>query len=281
MYYLYHIPGEKIGVTKNLEERVERQQGCYPDEYEVIMSTENIDLISEKELQLQKHYGYKVDERLYKQLKFNKMKINVTDMTTTFPCPVHKLKGRLTDNVGMKWKTNFGEVVLTTKSIEWVMQNVKPSQYDNSRSYVYNRAFARWFDNNDPNQTSMYEDTVTGALMPTASKYKQNGYNMYNRPKLQTQYFDLIREWADERGLYDHGDRKTQALKLVEEVGETCRAILKDNDSDIEDGIGDCVVVLTNLAELQGTTIEACIERAYNEIKDRTGKMDNGTFKKD
>ena len=33
-----------------------------------------------------------------------------------------------------------------------------------------------------------------------------------------------------ERGLYEHGDTKTQALKLVEEVGETCRAILKDND---------------------------------------------------
>jgi NTP pyrophosphatase (non-canonical NTP hydrolase) len=281
MYYLYHIPGEKIGVTTNLEERVERQQGCYPDEYEVIMSTEDIDLISEKELQLQKHYGYKVDERLYKQLKCNKMKINVTDMTTTFPCPVHKLKGRLTDNVGMKWKTNFGEVVLTAKSIEWVMQNVKPSQYDNSRSYVYNRAFARWFDNNDPNQTKLYEDTVTGALMPTASKYKQNGYNIYNRPKLQTQYFDLIREWADKRGLYEHGDSKTQVVKLVEEVGEICRAVLKDNHSDIEDGIGDAVVVLTNLAELQGTTIESCIERAYNEIKDRTGHMNNGTFKKD
>ena len=106
------------------------------------------------------------------------MNINVTDMTTTFPCPVHKLKGRLTDNVGMKWKTNFGEVVLTTKSIEWIMQNVKPSQYDNSRSYVNNRAFARWFDNNDPNQTKLYEDTITGALMPTSSttnKYKQNG----------------------------------------------------------------------------------------------------------
>ena len=275
MYYLYHIPGEKIGVTTNLEERVERQQGCYPDEYEVIMSTEDIDLVSKKELQLQKHYGYKVDERLYKQLKCNKMKINVTDMTTTFPCPVHKLKGRLTDNIGMSWKTNFGDVILTVRSIEWVMQNVKPSQYDNNRSYVYNRAFARWFDNNNANQTSLYEDTITGALGATASKQKQNGI------KLQTQYFDLIREWASDRGLYEHGDRKTQALKLVEEVGETCRAILKDNDSDIEDGIGDCVVVLTNLAELQGTTIEDCIERAYKEIKDRTGKMENGTFKKD
>ena len=47
------------------------------------------------------------------------------------------------------------------------------------------------------------------------------------------------------------------------------------------DGIGDCVVVLTNLAELIGTPIEECIDMAYNEIKDRKGKMDNGTFKKD
>ena len=106
-------------------------------------------------------------------------------------------------------------------------------------------------------------------------RHRQNGI------KLQTSYFELIREWADERGLYEHGDTKTQALKLVEEVGETCRAILKNEDHDAIDGIGDCVVVLTNLAELLGVSIEDCIEQAYHEIKDRTGKMDNGTFKKD
>ena len=93
--------------------------------------------------------------------------------------------------------------------------------------------------------------------------------------------FELIREWADKRGLYDKGDPKTQALKLVEEVGETCRAILKGNDMEAIDGIGDCVVVLTNLAELIGEPIEQCIEQAYFEIKDRKGKMENGTFKKD
>ena len=65
--------------------------------------------------------------------------------------------------------------------------------------------------------------------------------------------FDKIRLWANDRGLYDKGDPKTQTLKLIEEAGEICRAVLKDNHSDIEDGIGDCVVVLTNLAELQGT----------------------------
>ena len=106
-------------------------------------------------------------------------------------------------------------------------------------------------------------------------RHKQNGI------KLQTSYFELIREWADERGLYEHGDTKTQALKLVEEVGETCRAILKNEDHDVIDGIGDCVVVLTNLARLCNTSIEECIDSAYNEIKDRTGKMNNGTFKKD
>ena len=138
--------------------------------------------------------------------------------------------------------------------------------YNNNRCYVYNKAFARWFDNNDPHTT------LTGALAPTGVRQNRN---------IHANQFDLIRKWAEDRGLYKGGDTKTQSLKLVEEVGEICRAILKDNHSDVEDGIGDAVVVLTNLAELQGTSIEACIDRAYNEIKDRTGKMDNGTFKKD
>ena len=81
--------------------------------------------------------------------------------------------------------------------------------------------------------------------------------------------------------MYDKGDTKTQTLKLVEEMGEICRAVLKDDKPEIIDGIGDCVVVLTNLSELIGVPIEDCIQTAYNEIKDRTGKMDNGTFKKD
>ena len=289
MYYLYHVPGVKIGVTTNLEDRVERQQGYYPDEYEVIMSTTDIDLVSEKERQLQKALGYKVDMKLYSKLKCNKMKINVTEMTTTFPCPVNKLKGRLMDNKGMSWETDFGRVCITTKSIEWIMQNVKRSQYTNDRCYVYNRAFARWFDNN-----SAYENvfdnakqmngveqkrngTLTGGLAPTG--IRQQKY--CDESCSEVSMFELIREWADKRGLYDKGDPKTQALKLVEEVGETCRAILKGNDMEAIDGIGDCVVVLTNLAELLGESIEGCIEQAYFEIKDRTGKMENGTFKKD
>ena len=66
----------------------------------MIMSTEDIDLISKKEISLQKALGYRVDRQLYKDLhnnnykQLNEMKINITEMTTTFPCPVNKLKGQ-------------------------------------------------------------------------------------------------------------------------------------------------------------------------------------------
>ena len=266
IYYLYHIPGVKVGVTTDLEERVHKQQGYYPGEYEIIETSEDIDFISAGEIIMQKCYGYKIDEVPYNKLKFNKMKINVTEMTTTFPCPINKLKGRLMDNIGMSWKTPFGNCIITEKSIQWIMNNIKSSQYTETRCYVYNKAFARWFDNNDAHVTR------TGGIM---SDHRENGIN------ITKSHFDLIRDWADERGLYDKGDIKTQALKLVEEVGETCRAILKQDELKIEDGIGDCVVVLTNLAELHGIKIEYCIDAAYNEIKNRTGKMSNGTFKKD
>ena len=265
-YCIYHIPGVKIGVTNNVYNRVEKQQGYRDSEYEIIEMSDDIDYISQREQELQKKYGYPVDEKLYSKLKCNQMKINVTEMTTTFPCPVNKLKGRLLDNVGMSWETAFGPCIITEKSIEWIMNNISSSKYSNERCYVYNRAFARWFDNNNAHKTR------TGGIM---SDHRENGINI---PK---SHFDLIRRWASKRGLYEKGDPKTQALKLVEEVGETCRAILKGNQTDIEDGIGDCVVVLTNLAHLCNTDIEHCIESAYNEIKDRTGKMSNGTFKKD
>lgn len=305
IYYLYHIPGKKIGVTTDLKERVEHQQGYNEGEYQVIMSTDDIDLVSEKEISLQKALGYRVDRRLYKdlykpvnQLTINNMRINITEMTTTFPCPVNKLKGRLMDEIGMSWETDHGKCVITTKAIGWIMDNVKGSQYTQERCYIYNKAFARWFDNNDAFKTNGLVDaeqmvdqyngkTLAGGLSPERSYECCDAKNpcvcepeFAKRPKHESR-FDLIREWANERGLYTGGDPKTQALKLVEEVGEICRAILKDDHEETIDGIGDAVVVLTNLAELCGTDIEFCIDSAYNVISKRTGKMVNGTFKKD
>lgn len=92
--------------------------------------------------------------------------------------------------------------------------------------------------------------------------------------------FNLIREWAQQRGLYDKGNPHTQYVKLQEEAGELAKALLKDDEPEIIDAIGDIVVVLTNLAHLKGYKIEDCVESAYNEIKNRKGNMVNGTFVK-
>ena len=102
----------------------------------------------------------------------------------------------------------------------------------------------------------------------------------YNGSLYDHSVFDKIRSWAKDRGIYTSGDPKTQTLKLMEEMGEVAKAILKSDQAEILDGIGDCVVVLTNLAHLNNLTIEECIQSAYNEIKERQGKMANGTFVK-
>jgi len=298
-YCIYHIPGKKIGVTNNLEDRVTRQQGYTEDEYEVLDMSDDISYISHREIELQKLFGYKVDRQLYKDLKPNKtklnhMNINVTEQTTTFPCPVNKLKGRLMDEIGMNWSTDHGHCGINPRSVQWIMNNVKSSMYNNERCYVYNKAFAKYCDSEHlGNHASVhaprsYEDvdnnccgvrtggTQTGGLQFSGN----NKHNNIPKPSPRSR-FDLIRAWADERGLYDKGDTKTQYLKLMEEAGELGRAILKDDNEEFVDAIGDMVVVLTNLAELGGTSIEYCIDEAYDVISKRTGKMQNGTFVKD
>jgi len=260
MYYLYHIPGKKIGVTRNLNKRVTLIQGYKEGEYEVLDQSEDIDYISDKEIELQKSYGYRVDRKKYKELKFNKMKINPTDQTSTFPCPINKLKGQLMDNVGLKWKTPQGyKFEITNENIPWIMANVKTSMYDDNRSYIYNKAF--------------YEAYYNPNYNPDVEKCVSN--------ELSCERFDLIRDWAAVRGIYDEGNTVVQYTKLMEEAGELAKALLNDDHNEINDAIGDMVVVLTNLAHLHGTEIEDCIDAAYTEIAGRTGKMINGTFVKD
>lgn len=91
---------------------------------------------------------------------------------------------------------------------------------------------------------------------------------------------DLIREWALERGLA-HNDPSKQMIKLVEEMGELAQGMAKNNRELIIDSIGDMYVVMTILAMQYQLNIEECINSAYNEIKDRKGKLINGTFVKE
>ncbi len=254
MYYLYHIPGKKIGVTRDLNTRVTLIQGYKPSEYEVLDQSDDIDYISDKEIELQKSYGYKVDRKKYKNV-VNKMKINVTEQTSTFACPLNKLKGHLMDNMGMEWETSHGAFHLDMQTIQWIMKNAKVSMYNDNRSYIYNKAFAEYFKPN------------LGMDIPD-----------YNKTQMM---FNRIRTWAETRGLYEKGDPMVQYVKLQEEAGELAKALLKDDQPEVIDAIGDMVVVLTNLAHQRGVYIEECIQSAYEVINKRTGKMINGTFVKD
>ncbi len=253
IYYLYHIPGKKIGVTRNLNTRVTLMQGYKENEYEVLEQSDDIDYISDREIELQKSYGYKRDRTLYKNLFKLNMKVNPTEQTSTFPVPINKLKGNLIDNLGMEWKTPGYSFKLEREHIPWILANARTSMFNDNRSYIYNKAFYEAFFNQD-----------------------------YNPPKQVnlTNYFPLIRDWAQERGIYDKGNSHTQYVKLMEEAGELAEALLKNDKYEIKDAIGDMVVVLTNLAVLEGMQIESCIESAYNEIANRKGKMENGTFVK-
>jgi NTP pyrophosphatase (non-canonical NTP hydrolase) len=253
MYYLYHIPGKKIGVTRNLNSRVTQQQGYAADEYEVLLTSDDIDFISDKEIELQQSYGYKKDRTLYKNLFKSNMNINPTEQTSTFPVPMNKLKGHLMDNIGLEWTTPQGYKFLIKKEyIPWIEANAKTSMYNDNRSYIYNKAFYEAFFN---------------------LKHTPEPYPLPSR-------FDLIRTWASDRGIYDKGNSHTQYVKLMEEAGELAAALLNDDKYEIIDAIGDMVVVLTNLAKLEGFDIENCIDSAYNEIANRTGVMHNGTFVK-
>ena len=76
-------------------------------------------------------------------------------------------------------------------------------------------------------------------------------------------------------------DPRAQALKLGEEFGELFEGLAKNNDELTKDAIGDIYVVLTILSQQLGFTIEECIDIAYDEIKDRRGKMIDGVFVKE
>ena len=252
-YKIYHIPGVKVGCTTNIQRRVIEAQGYKPGEYEILFETDNVAEASHVEKQLQEDLGYKVDRKLYKDLFKKAMnKHTSSPATTTFKISSKDLDAKFLADLEIK--TQYGTFKLdSTDKIDWVISNIHDSQFGPNTCYIYNKAMA-------------------GA----------GEFQKLEEPKEKYQnQFELIREWAQNRGLFDKGDIKTQLIKLYEESGELSQAVLKNDKAGIIDAIGDSVVVLTNLAYLVGTDIETCINSAYNEISNRTGRMINGTFVKD
>jgi NTP pyrophosphatase (non-canonical NTP hydrolase) len=91
----------------------------------------------------------------------------------------------------------------------------------------------------------------------------------------------LIFQWALDRNLLNKENVKSQMLKVVEEIGETARAINKGDMLETVDGIGDSLVTLFILSFQLGLSPQFCLSSAYTEIANRKGKTINGTFIKE
>ena len=91
----------------------------------------------------------------------------------------------------------------------------------------------------------------------------------------------LVIIWAHQKGILDKGTPGKQSIKTLEECGELVLAVGQDDKHEIKDAISDIMVTLIIQAEMQGMTIEDCLQQAYDVISKRTGKMENGMFVKD
>src|SRR5699024_5672561 len=89
-----------------------------------------------------------------------------------------------------------------------------------------------------------------------------------------------ITQWAMARDLHT-ADPVKQMLKLAEEFGEVAEGMAKNRKGETLDGIGDMYVVLTILALQLDTNIQDCVSLAYQEIKNRKGKLVNGVYVKE
>jgi len=89
--------------------------------------------------------------------------------------------------------------------------------------------------------------------------------------------------WADERGIFDAADPLAQLDKTQEELDETIEAVKQSefDNPEVVDGIGDMLVTIIIAAKMMGLDPTHCLNVAYDEIKDRTGKMVDGKFIKD
>ena len=92
-------------------------------------------------------------------------------------------------------------------------------------------------------------------------------------------FIDNVVQWHRDRNLIDGSTDKDQVLKIMQELGELSDSVCKGKD--IKDDIGDMLVVMLNIATRNGVTLSECLARAWDDIKDRKGKMIDGIFVKE
>jgi NTP pyrophosphatase (non-canonical NTP hydrolase) len=104
---------------------------------------------------------------------------------------------------------------------------------------------------------------------------------MENKKESFEALISLVKQWAEDKGLLKIENAPKQVMKVNEEFGELCSAILKGHSKETKDGFGDSFVTLIILCFQIGLDPTECLNYAWNEIKNRTGKTVNGTFIKE
>lgn len=107
----------------------------------------------------------------------------------------------------------------------------------------------------------------------------------YDTDNTFSELITKINEWADKRNL-KQADPKIQWMRVTEEVGEIRDVLLKptkftEPQAALKDAIGDTLVMIIVLAHQLDLDVTECLSIAYEEIKNRKGKMINGTFVKE
>ena len=85
-------------------------------------------------------------------------------------------------------------------------------------------------------------------------------------------------QWGKEKNIVKKENSYKQFCKVVEEVAEVGTALNNKDKEELIDAIGDSTVTLILLAAQNNLDFKNCLETAYNVIKDRKGKTENGVF---
>ena len=140
-------------------------------------------------------------------------------------------------------------------------------------------------DNSHPDQIARLEqlnkfrlETVHGVKQDIVFSSYPEGMTV--EENLSTdEYVKKIVGWHHDRNLIDGSTDKDQFAKLIQEAGELSDSICKGKD--VSDDIGDMMVVLLNIAERNKLSIKDCLAKAWNDIKDRKGRMIDVIFVKE
>ena len=253
--YIIHEK-KKVGLAKNVKDRVEKQQGYKPGEYELFQEgIEDLATARMVEKTVQAALGYTAHEqgedlidKVLKRRNMNKSYKTFEGNTIGFPIDSESILDLI--GSGTTLETNKGTYEASADDVAALHADghFRRSKFSGTlKTYIYTKIVDNYFkDKKDDTKTNT---TASGGLDDLIA-------NIY--------------DWADNRGILA-GRIETQTLKLGEEFGELQKAVLKNKPEEIKDAIGDIIVVLVSIAHFNNHTIAEAVQMAYDTISKRTG----------